>query len=164
MKIEEIVTKRGYLVTEDGILLNPKGFKIGHIDKQGYIQTSVRINKKVVIFYAHRLQAFQKYGSKLFANDIVTRHINGNSLDNSWNNIVIGSHSENMMDIPEQIRIKKAKYASSFIKKYNDVEVIEFYNTFKSYKKTMDMFGISSKGTLNYILKKHSQIAQECTQ
>jgi hypothetical protein len=159
MRIEETLTKRGYLVTEDGLLLNPKGHKIGNIDKQGYVQSSIRIDKKSAVFYAHRLQAFQKYGDKLFIDGVVTRHVNGNSLDNSWNNIAIGSHSENMMDIPEQIRIKKAKHASSFIKKYNDDEVIDFYNTCKSYKKTMDKFGISSKGTLNYILKKNSQVA-----
>jgi hypothetical protein len=159
MRLEEIIIKRGYVVTEDGMLLNPKGARVGNIDKQGYVQSSIRIGKKVAVFYAHRLQAFQKYGDKLFVDGVVTRHINGNSLDNSWNNIVIGSHSENMMDIPEQIRIKKAKHASSFLKKYNNDEIIDFYNTCKSYKKTMDKFGISSKGTLNYILKKNSQVA-----
>ena len=155
MKIEEIAISRGYVVTEDGVFLNSKGVEIGNVDKQGYLQSSIRVNKKAVSFYAHRLQAFQKYGDKLFSNGVVTRHINGNSLDNSWNNIAIGTHSENMMDIPEQIRIKRAKYASSFLKKYNNEEIIEFHNSCRSYKKTMEKFSISSKGTLNYILKKN---------
>ena len=160
MKIEEIVTKRGYIVTEEGILLNPKGCKTGYFHKDGYVKTSLRINKKVVGLYAHRLQAFQKYGKKLFIEGVVVRHLNGNSLDNSWINIAIGTHSDNMMDIPEQIRIKKAKHASSFLKKYNNDEIIEFYNTCKSYKKTMDKFNIPSKGTLNYIVKKNSQVVE----
>lgn len=160
MRVEQIIAKRGYMVTEEGVALNPKGFKVGYINHSGYIEIKIRIDKKSVAIPVHRLQAFQKYGEKLFINGTVTRHLNGNPLDNSWENIVIGSHSENMMDIPEQIRIKKAKHAASFLKKYNDEEVIEFHELCKSYKQTMNKFGISSKGTLNYILNKPSHLVE----
>ena len=152
MEIERILSKRGYVVTEDGTLLNPKGNKIGSKDNRGYIGSEIKVEGKGIPFFAHRLQAFQKYSNLLYEKGIVTRHLNGNKEDNSWDNIAIGTHSDNMMDIPEQIRIKKAKYAASFIKKYDYEEVINFYKSCKSYKKTMQEFNISSKGTLNYIL------------
>lgn len=153
MKIEEIVTERGYEITKDGNVFNPKGRKVGMVNKEGYMKVSIRLDKKTVHFFAHRLQAFKKYGQDLFESGIVARHLNGNSLDNSWDNIAIGTHSDNMMDIPEDVRIKKAFHASSFLKKYDNEDVIEFYNACRSYKQTMEKFNISSKGTLNYILR-----------
>ena len=153
-RIEQIATKRGYVVTEEGKLLNPKGEEIGSINNTGYIKTSIRVNKKKVSFMSHRLQAFQKYGDKLYDKGVEVRHKNGNPLDNSWNNILIGTHSENMQDIPEQIRIKKAKHAASFLKKHNKEKIQKFHKENKSYKLTMEKFNISSKGTLWHILNK----------
>ena len=128
MRIEEIVAKRGYVVTEEGVALNSKGFKVGYTNSVGYTEIKIKLDKKSVSINVHRLQAFQKYGEKLFISGTVTRHLNGNPLDNSWENIVIGSHSENMFDIPKQIRIKRAIYASSFKKKYNNEDIINFHN------------------------------------
>jgi hypothetical protein len=68
-------------------------------------------------------------------------------------NISIGTSHENQMDIPKELRISKAKPGAIKLIKYNKEEVINYYNIEKSYKKTMDYFKISSKGTLNYILK-----------
>lgn len=159
MRIEQIAAKRGYVVTEEGVLLNPKGLKIGYFNEQGYFASGLKVGGKVIRLNAHRLQAFQKYGELLYNDGIVTRHLNSNKEDNSWGNIVIGSYSENMLDIPKQIRIKKAIYASSFKKKYNNEDIINFHNEHKSYKRTMQQFNISSKGTLNYILNPiHSDI------
>lgn len=153
-KIENIVSKRGYAVTEDGVFLNPKGENVGSIGSVGRIRTKIKVDKKQIVFYSHRLQAFQKYGNKMYEKGIMVRHKNGNPLDNSWDNILIGTASDNMMDIPEQIRIKKALHASSFLKKYNNEEVVKFYKECKSYKKTMEKFCIPSKGTLHYILNR----------
>jgi len=153
-KKEIIAAKRGYIVTEEGVLLNPKGNEVGVIIN-GYHTLKMRFSGKSLNLKTHRLQAFQKYGSKIYEEGIVVRHKNGISEDNSWDNILIGTHSDNMMDIPEQIRIKKARYATSFIRKYNKKEVREFHKKENSYKLTMQKFGISSKGTLNYILKSY---------
>ena len=151
-KIEQVALKRGYTVTEDGQLFNPNGKEISTLDG-GYYKTSLKVNKIKRNLKVHRLQAYQKYGDKLFEEGIVVRHKNGNPLDNSWDNILIGTNSDNMMDIPKQIRIKRAKHATSFVRKYNKEEVIKFHKKEKSYKLTMEKFGISSKGTLHYILK-----------
>jgi len=151
--IEKIANKRGYYVTEEGQLLNPNGNEISYNGSNGYMRTSFKIDKKDTKLFTHRLQAFQKYGNKLFEEGIMVRHKDGKPLNNSWENILIGTNSDNQMDIPEQVRIKKAKHASSFVRKYNKEEVKEYHKKERSYKKTMEKFGISSKGTLNYILK-----------
>lgn len=147
-----VLYKRGYRVSEDGILYNKNRVEVGSVQGR-YHRIGIRINKKKVFINTHRLQAYQKYGDKLFENDIVVRHKNGNNLDNSWENILIGTQSDNMMDIPKQIRILHSIHASSFNKKYNKEEIKKFHKKSKSYKKTMEEFNISSKGTLNYILK-----------
>lgn len=150
-KIEKIASKRGYMVSEEGKLYNPKGKEIGTY-YNGYLGTSIRIKGKQKNFTAHRLQAYQKYGDLLYEDNILVRHLNGDSTDNTWNNIAIGTQSDNMMDIPKQIRIKKALHATSFMRKYDKEEVRQFYSSCKSYKETMKQFKITSKGTLHYIL------------
>ena len=151
-RIEVIASKRGYVISEEGIMYNPKGGVIGEYVNKDYNDTHIRINKKLKQLMVHRLQAYQKYGHKMFDRGIEVRHKDGNSLNNSWNNILIGTHSNNMLDIPKQIRIKKAMHATSFVRKFNKNKVKEFHAKDKSYKKTMKEFGMTSKGTLNYIL------------
>lgn len=150
-KIEIIASKRGYVVSEEGVLYNPKGEEIGFIE-EGYLITKLKRKNISTRLRAHRLQAYQKYGDKIFDKEIVVRHLNGNPLDNSWNNILIGTNKDNQMDIPKQIRVKRSLHATSFVRKYDKEEVKLFYKENKSYKKTMEKFNISSKGTLHYIL------------
>lgn len=154
MKKEEIFYSKGYRITEYGAILNPKGIEIqGYTDGRGYKRLKLHIGKKYLECDVHRIQAFQKYGELLYQEGIEVRHFNGIKLDNSYNNILIGTHQENMLDIPEAIRVNKAIYATSFMKKHNKEEVKKFYKeNGNSYKKTLEAFNISSKGTLHYLL------------
>lgn len=147
--------KKGYRCTKDGIVLNPKGVEVGHIGPNGYITVSIRILGKTKRVSAHRIQAFQKYGYKLFEKGIIVRHLNGSRLNFSWENIVIGSHSDNYYDIPiEERKLSKDK-ASEKMKKYNYEEVRTYhYGGKASYLDTMEKFNISSTGTLHYILNR----------
>lgn len=149
---EVIAYDLGYRVNEKGQLISLKGIPIGHISN-GYYRIRLRSNGGINIL-THRLQAYQKYGMDIYKKGIECRHLNGNSLDNSIDNIAIGTHSDNMMDIKSEVRIAKSKHASSFIKVHNHDEIISFYKKEKSYSKTMNKFNISSKGTLHYILNK----------
>ncbi|MCH8067792.1 MAG: HNH endonuclease [Candidatus Marinimicrobia bacterium] len=151
-KIEIIAARRGYVVSDHGVAYNPKGDVIGKYINNGYHDTHIRVNHNVKELMIHRLQAYQKYGHKMFDKGVEVRHKDGNSLNNSWDNILIGTHSDNMLDIPKQIRIKRAAHATSFIRKFNKDKVKEFHGKNRSYKNTMEEFGITSKGTLNYIL------------
>ncbi len=152
-KVLILSIKKGYSIDVNGAVTNPSGNKVkGFINSLGYRSFGIRSKYGTNSIPFNRLQAYLKYGDIVFDSKCVCRHKNGNPLDNSINNILVGSQSMNMMDIPKEIRVKKAKYASSFLKKYNNDEVKLFHKVCKSYKKTMVKFNISSKGTLHYIL------------
>ncbi|BAQ84125.1 hypothetical protein [uncultured Mediterranean phage uvMED] len=156
MTKEEITINKGYRIDKKGNVFNKKNIKLkGWLDKDGYKILSVRYMGKVLKVPFHRLQAYKKHGKDLFNEGMETRHLNGIKKDNSYDNITIGTHSQNMMDIPCDIRLKNALYATSHVRKYDKKEVFEFHNQSKSYKKTMSKFNIGSKGTLNYILKSY---------
>ena len=154
---EEVAYKKGYRVTQDGDVIGLKGKRIG-FNREGYYTFKIRDyknnNRNVKV---HRLIAYSKYGDKIYKDGICVRHLDGNSLNNKWNNIEIGSYQDNALDMDKEVRIKKAIHASSFIKKYDHKDVYDFYNKTNSYKKTMEEFCISSKGTLFYIINKFKQ-------
>lgn len=118
-----------------------------------YYCFTIKVGGKSRPIMVHRLQAYQKFGDALFGEGIVVRHLDGNSLNNSFDNIAIGTQHDNMMDIPAHIRLANAIRASSFAKKYDHDAVLEFYMRSKSYNKTMKAFNITSKGTLHFIIK-----------
>lgn len=148
MNREQIAYEKGYRVTKDGDLLNPKGKKIGSIDSYGYYRNIVMLNGKQMVVFSHRLQALQKYGDKLYEDGILVRHLNGNPLDNCWDNIAIGTHRDNTMDIPKEIRIKRAisagkahiKYPKEFVLKLR-----EEYKLVKNYRKLGKKYDIHSQ-------------------
>ena len=155
----KIASEKGYIVNNNGEVFY-KGKKRKLLYKTGthqYAFFTARINDKSTRICVHRLQAYQKYGDIIFEKGIVVRHLNSNSKDNSYDNIGIGTQPENMLDMPKEKRIARSKYASSFMKKYNHDDVYEFYLKTKSYKKTMEYFGIPSKNGLYFIIKKFKQ-------
>lgn len=150
--------RRGYRILDDGTLVDPKGNKVkGSITKNGYYETAIRIRGNISKFRFHRLQAYQKYGLKIYDIGIVVRHLNGNSKDNSPSNIDIGTDRDNKMDMPREQLLALSINASSYVTKYSksDVrDIKEYHNESRSYINTMKHFGISSKGTLHFILNK----------
>jgi hypothetical protein len=149
--------EKGYRVTKNGDVLNPNGILIKSTRKKGddYRTFGIKIEKTYTYkVKVHRLLGYQKFGDKIFEDDIHIRHLNGDYLDNTYDNIGIGTPSENMMDISEEVRLKTAMNATSYVRKYDKEEVIKFYNKVKSYALTMREFKISSKGTLHFILNK----------
>ena len=158
MRKEEKAFKKGYRIDSNGKIIGLSGSEIfGKINNNGYREFGFRFEKKVVKLYFHRLQAYQKYADKLFEDGLVCRHIDNDKLNNSYDNIVIGTHSENMMDKPRHMRLSCAIYASSFIKKHDHDSINDFYVNCNSYSKTMKEFNISSKGTLHFILNKYKE-------
>lgn len=149
-----IAVEKGYKISKDGQVTGLRGDILkGSINNRGYLTFGMRDyegNCHHICF--HRLQSYTKYGNLIFHKGTHSRHKNNNSLDNSWDNILIGDASMNMMDKPKEQRIAMAKYAASFLKKYDNKAIREFHKIDRSYKKTMAEFNISSKGTLNYIL------------
>lgn len=134
MNREEIAYEKGYRVTKDGDLLNPKGKKIGCINSAGYEHTGFNVNKKRINIATHRLQAYQKFGNKLYEDGIMVRHLNGNKIDNSWDNIAIGTNKDNAMDIPKQKRKEKTLKAVKKTIKYNKEFVLKLREEYKLVK------------------------------
>ena len=151
-KHEVIAKERGYTISEDGIVYNPKNKSVGTSGKNRYKYFSFRINDKIIKVYFHRFQAYNKFGNKIYDEGMVVRHLNGNILDNSIANIEIGTNSDNMMDIPEKIRQKRSSNAN---KKYPD-DIVSLIKSDRekgmSYKELMNKYSILSKGTLSYII------------
>lgn len=105
----------------------------------------------------HRFQAYFKFGDEIYKNDAVVRHLNGNPLDNSWDNIEIGSQQENNLDKLPEVRTKAAYLASRKKVKFNDDIVKQIRLDYKNglnYSELMSKYDIKSKGTISYIVKK----------
>lgn len=136
-----------------------KWYKLNH-DNTSLISPSWRTMKSKIIewYYGnhipiHRFVAYVMYWDGIFDNWICVRHLNWNSLDNSFENISIWTQSENMRDRGGEALLRSAIHASSFIKKYNHKEVYNAHINWMSYSKIMKEFNIPSKWTISYIIK-----------
>lgn len=109
--------QKGYKI-ENGEVLNHLHKKINFIlTKKGYPIISVSIWNTRYPVKVHRLVAYQKFGNAIFEKGIEVRHLNGNKLDFSFENISIGTAKENSQDKPRKERLKCADYARSFMKR-----------------------------------------------
>ena len=161
-----LASKTGYYVDNKGKVYNKfgnniKSFKNGK-NAMNYLVFSIRdlskwkYAKKV---YVHKLQAYQKFGNKIFENGVHIRHLNNNSFDNSWDNIEIGTASDNNLDKYPEVRKKSATIASR--KRQDSIRSFEerclIYEDLKNkvpYSEIMKKYSISSKGTLSFMKNK----------
>lgn len=154
--IERTAYRKGYRVSEDGKTVtspyrdepcNPS------MRDDGYPWFSVRtdsgISRRCTV---HRLQAYQKFGERIYEAGIVVRHMDGNRENPAAANIEIGTSRDNQMDRPADELRRYALNASKAHQKYDPSAVRAFFAVCRSYKLTQAQFGISSKGTLHYIL------------
>lgn len=152
---EEIFFNRGYRIDKCGQLFNPQGIKVaGSINNDGYRSTGGKFEGKKKHILFHRFVAYCKFGDKLYNKDMVVRHLDGNKLNNSWDNIAIGTSQENSMDKPQEMRIRVSSNAN---KRHSDKKVediIKCHNEGLPYSEIMKKFGITSKGTLSFIINK----------
>lgn len=121
----------------------------------GYYRFSIHFDGQREIVFVHRLVAYQKYKEKLFENGIVVRHLNGDCVDNSEENISIGTESQNMLDRTPADRLVHSINAAKNKRKLTDTEIAEARRLRKegwTYFRLMEKFGITSKGTMHHIL------------
>lgn len=149
---EELLSNLGYKVEKDGKCISKTSKELNAYNTNGYKIINARIDKKLIKVPVHRLQAYQKFGNQIYEEGMMIRHLDNNPLNNSWDNLGIGTNSDNMMDQPKEQRIKKASNAN---KKYSDELVMEikaYHNSGYSYKEIMEKYNISSKGTISNII------------
>ncbi len=148
--------QKGYRVRNNSVIGISKGKPLKLMTgTTGYFYFSIKISRKVLRVYIHRLVAYEKFGDKIFDCNIVVRHINGNQKDNSFENICIGSQSENMLDRKPEERLKHAIKASRANRKFTNEQINQIrklHSDGLGYKFLMEKFKISSKSTLHYIL------------
>lgn len=125
--------KLGYSIDKEGVCRNPKGnvLKGSPHNKRGkiYLSFKIQIGTSRKNVYFHKLQAYMKFGDLLYNEGIVVRHLDDNSLNNSWNNIEIGTQSDNMMDKPAEARSELAGRISTKYSQEFKLEVVEYAKT-----------------------------------
>jgi len=142
--------RKGYYVDKEGNIYSPNK-KLALMKAQDRYKFTIRYFGKRVVIPVHRFVAYLKFGDKVFEG-VDVRHLNSNSLDNSWDNIELGSHSDNMMDVPKERRIQRAIHASKKIRRFNDDEVKQILTDRENgmkYKDLCEKYN-TSKSTLSY--------------
>lgn len=154
-KTLKTVYNKGYRVNKNGKV---KGLNIEekrlYAGTNGYLYFSINDKIGTGKVPVHRLQAYQKFGKKLFEDRMEVRHLNGNIRDNSWENIGIGTHSQNMMDQPKKQRIRKSKSANKKVMDKEALEIRERVKTgnYETYQKLAEEYGLNSKSSIHYII------------
>ncbi len=159
-KLQDIAVayKKGYRVSRIGLVTNPKGNKLGFgtISNTGYAKFSIKINGRTTKIFVHRFAAYRKYGKKIFDKRLQVRHINGKKTDNSANNLILGTPSENMMDLSKSLRLFKAIKASSKNRRFSDAQLAEMFSDRENGMRYCDLkqkYNVG-KGTLSFIFNK----------
>ena len=153
---EEIAHERGFRITRDGEIIGARGEVINTYSKKGYPTFCVGIDGKNKHVTCHRLQAFQKFGDKVFVEGTQVRHLNGDKEDFSWDNIDIGTASENTLDRCPLLRQKIARIGARKKSKLSDEDVVEIRKLKKegwTLKQLSDKFG-PSKGNISDIVNR----------
>lgn len=162
----KIAHRKGYRVSEDGRVTNPRGNEIkGYVMRSRpwkgryryfslYASDDPILRKRSAPVKVHRLQAYQRWGDFAFADGLVVRHLDGDGLNNHIRNLALGSQSDNMMDRPAQERAAHALIAARSLRRFSDAEVCEIREDHRkgmSYNRLREKWACS-KSTLSFIL------------
>jgi hypothetical protein len=124
--------ERGFRINREGDVVHPdnkqikiritKGLTTNYKTFTGnYIAGNSKVRSTQVRI--HRFLAYQKFGDIVFKSGVLVRHKNNDPMDNSWDNILIGTCIENMNDVLPDNRRAKTKKAQLARRKFSDEEV-----------------------------------------
>lgn len=154
-KEEIVLNVLRYTINDDGILKNRKGEIVGSKNRQGYEKIQIRLGGKSKDIFTHRIQAFKKYGRKMYDKGIQVRHLNDIKTDNRASNIALGTARDNYQDRGKDSIAAAQKRATEASTKYSN-ELIEkaraYYEKTNSLKETSEKFNIPAP-SLHYRLK-----------
>lgn len=146
---------RGYMVLADGTPIGVRRHVLRtHVSADGYHHIGVKCIGGVRPVSVARLQAYQKFGDRIFNPDISVRHLDGNPGNNRVTNITIGSRSDNMLDKPRSTRLRAARQAAQAQRRFTDTEVADMRErrrTGTSLRILCELYGIS-KGHMSDIV------------
>lgn len=104
----------------------------------------------------HRLVAYQKFGDAALTPGAHTRHLDGNSLNNLDDNIIIGTGSDNALDRPKE---ERQKHAAKGRQKFTEEFIAQLRTEHASgmgYKKLREKHGLPLS-TLSYYLSDNAK-------
>lgn len=165
-KLVLLAIEMGYTYDDKGNIYGPKGNVLVSPEHRGRKYFTIRSDKLVgyrstKTIPVHRFIAYGLFGDKALEKGTKVRHLDGDPLNNAQSNLKLGTHSENMMDIPKEKRVAHAKRAASFVRKFTDeqeLEIYTFYLSCRSYKKTIEKFNLGNKNMLFGIVKRGEKI------
>ena len=128
-KINEAIVaaeERGYEIDRNGRVIGPKGRLLKlQFDREGRPTFGVRMYTYTVKVPVSKYQAYKKFGSRVFRPGIQVRHLDDVSTNNTWDNIEIGTQSDNKRDQPACVRLRLARNAASYLRKLTCEQVRE---------------------------------------
>jgi hypothetical protein len=147
----------------DGRLFKPDGTEAPvHFDSWGYPRFSYYfgfksqrghpVSRSVMV---HRLVAFQKYGQECFDGWSVVRHLDGNKLNYRPENIVLGTQSQNMLDLPRSVRLRNGSMAARKLTPDQVKELLVDRAGGMKYSQLSEKYGLQ-KSTISYIVNRKS--------
>lgn len=157
--------EQGYNVCVNGILTGPRGkIQLKLTKTQRYpvmhIETHLSKNGLPFLILVHRFAAFCFYDEELFTPGYVVRHKNGNTLDISKQNILLGTPSQNSLDIPKETRLQtslKGNLAQGYkpLTEKENIKLFELWKTNRfNYIDLAHIFNITEKSVKDKIKDK----------
>jgi hypothetical protein len=153
----KLAKEKGYTADREGSIYGPRGNRLKlrqqGSNKRTYPHFGVVLNGQTVGVAAHKFISYLKFGEDAIRDGVHTRHLNDDPQDSRWENIAIGSHSDNMMDKPRSMRRALAQVAGK-AKGLGDCvwdQVKADRANGATYKSLTAKYGIP-KGTLSYRL------------
>lgn len=111
---------------------------------------------RVMPIPVHQLLALQKFGDAALKPGVQVRHVNGDPLDNSDDNVLIGSAADNIMD---KLPLSRKEHAAKGRQTYTEEVVAAIradHAAGMGYKKLRRKHGVPLS-TLSYYLSKTAQ-------
>ncbi len=120
-KIIVLAHEMGYRI-RDSKCFNPKGKSIGTFNpyRGRYMEFILKRDGVYYHIRFHQLLAYQKYGSEMFKEGLIIRHKDGDGLNNTEDNILLGTDKENASDIPSELRKQRSQSAKETKEKMKD--------------------------------------------
>jgi len=148
---EQVAKLKGYYIDNNGDVFHKEKKLTPRIYKGGYKRTTIRVNSKLLTLSYHRLQAYKKYGDRIYKKGIQVRHLDNNPSNNSFENIAIGTAKQNYHDSLPEVRQQAIQKGGDAIRKFNHKNVISLHNCGLSYKQIEERLGIK-KGQISWII------------
>lgn len=151
---EIIAAEKGYKSDDNGNIIGPreKPLKLWKMPS-GYLAFSVKDYRgKCINIHLHRFLAYEIYGMQIYEPGTVVRHLDGNHLNNSLDNLAIGTQSDNIIDIPKHKRSEHGRTADRTKYTLDEIKVFKDYKEEHTLKQTIKHFDISSTGKLRRLL------------